>query len=97
MVGCVLGCMKHGGHMGRVYRAKFSAIGERDVLKAYRSLGRPNEAESKVAFEEITEVVREELARFEGEKILDFRASLVAVVESFIAAESTYLGWISPI
>ncbi|KNC53526.1 Snx2-prov protein [Thecamonas trahens ATCC 50062] len=47
-----------------------------------------NEAESKVAFEEITEVVREELARFEGEKILDFRASLVAVVESFIAAES---------
>ena len=33
--------------MGRVYRAKFSAIGEGDILKAYRSLGRPNRNESE--------------------------------------------------
>ena len=32
--------------MGRVYRAKFSAIAESDILKAYGSLGRPNKDES---------------------------------------------------
>ena len=46
------------------------------------------EAEASASFEAVTDVVRQELARFEGEKILDLRASLVAVVESFISAES---------
>ncbi|KAL1507735.1 hypothetical protein AB1Y20_007348 [Prymnesium parvum] len=92
VIECTLASMRHGGHMERVYRAKFSAIGEKDILKAYRSLGRPNKAESD-AVDELDLKVGVAFSRYQTRYFQGRYADLNSEILSYGPCQTPTLGF----